>query len=74
MPRFFVNGFLRPPFWTLAASGAWYAELGAAVCFTAFSLAVAWLVARLARRIARAASGGPPSAGPAPLAALGAGQ
>jgi peptidoglycan/LPS O-acetylase OafA/YrhL len=51
MPLFFVNGFLRPPFWTLAASGAWYAELGAAVCFTAFSVAVAFLVARLARRI-----------------------
>jgi peptidoglycan/LPS O-acetylase OafA/YrhL len=74
MPLFFVNGFLRPPFWRLAASGAWYAELGAAVCFTAFSLAVAFLVAWLARRIARAAAGGPPPAGPEPLAALGTGE
>jgi hypothetical protein len=36
-------------------------ELGAAVCFTAFSLAVAWLVAWLARRIARPAAGVPPA-------------
>ena len=75
-----VGGFLRPPFWTLAASGAWYAGPGAAVCFTAFSLGVAFLVARPARRVARGAAGGPPPAsidretGPAPLAALGTGE
>lgn len=50
MPLFFVNGFLRYLFWALAESGTWYAELGAAVCFTAFSLAVAFAVSQLVRR------------------------
>jgi peptidoglycan/LPS O-acetylase OafA/YrhL len=51
MPLFFVNGFLRAPFWELADSGAWYAELGGGICFAVFSAAVAYAIGRIAQRL-----------------------
>jgi peptidoglycan/LPS O-acetylase OafA/YrhL len=44
MPLFFVNGFLRGPFWPLGRSGIWYLQLVGGLAFAATSVAVAYVL------------------------------
>lgn len=49
MPLFFVNGFLREPFWAIGRSGEWYAAIGAGLAFAVVSLALASAVSLVGR-------------------------
>jgi hypothetical protein len=52
MPLFFVNGFLRDPFWAIGGSGVWHVEIVAGLGFAIVSLAVAYGLSWVARRLA----------------------
>jgi peptidoglycan/LPS O-acetylase OafA/YrhL len=51
MPLFFVNGFLREPFWAIGRSGVWYVEIAAGLGFAIVSLAVAYTLSLVARQL-----------------------
>jgi len=51
MPLFFVNGFLRGPFWAASSSGVWYVQLAAGLAFALASLGVAYMLWVVERRL-----------------------
>jgi peptidoglycan/LPS O-acetylase OafA/YrhL len=59
MPLFFVNGFLRGPFWAAARSGLWYVELAVGLGFALVCVAVAYALWLVERRIVKPSTPGP---------------
>lgn len=57
MPLFFINGFLRGPFWPLGRSGIWYLQLVGGLAFAMTSVVVAYLLWLTERWIMSHASG-----------------
>ena len=51
MPLFFVNGFLREPFWAIGRAGVWYVEIAAGLGFAIVSLAAAYVLSLVARQL-----------------------
>lgn len=49
MPLFFINGFMRGPFFIAARSGLWYVELAVGVGFVLVCAGVAYLLTRVER-------------------------